>query len=84
MHDEYTNGILAEYAYCIKLGHDMRIGDTYPIGKIWNGVGKISEILNSKKISVQDEDGEEYVLYFEIIKKKSQILKTTIRIIGAD
>lgn len=35
LYDEYTSGILAEYAYCIQLGHDMHIGDTYPIGKIW-------------------------------------------------
>lgn len=84
MYDEYTSGILAEYAYCIQLGHDMHIGDTYPIEKIWNGIGNISEILKNRKISVQDEDGEEYVLFFEIIKKKSQILKTTVRIIDAD
>lgn len=84
MYDEYTSGILAEYAYCIRLGHDMRIGDTYPIGKLWNGKGNVSEILRSGKISVQDEDGEEYVLFFEIIKKKSQILKTIVRIIDAD
>lgn len=84
MYDEYTSGILAEYAYCIQLGHDMHIGDTYPIKKIWNGIGNISEILKNRKISVQDEDGEEYVLFFEIIKKKSQILKTTVRIIDAD
>lgn len=23
LYDEYTSGILAEYAYCIQLGHDM-------------------------------------------------------------
>lgn len=84
MYDEYTSGILSEYAYCIQLGHDMHIGDTYTIGKLWNGKGNISEILRSGKISVQDEDGEEYVLFFEIIKKKSQILKTIVRIIDAD
>ena len=54
LYDEYTSGILAEYAYCIQLGHDMHIGDTYPIGKIWNGVGNISEILRNRKISVED------------------------------
>ena len=75
LYDEYTSGILAEYAYCIQLGHDMHIGDTYPIGKIWNGVGNIS---------VEDEDGEIYTLFFRIIKKKSQILRTTVEIIDAD
>ena len=52
MHDEYTGGILSEYAYCIQLGHDMHIGDTYPIEKLWNGKGNISEILRNGKISV--------------------------------
>lgn len=84
LYDEYTSGILAEYAYCIQLGHDMHIGDTYPIGKIWNGVGNISEILRNRKISVEDEDGEIYTLFFRIIKKKSQILRTTVEIIDAD
>ena len=84
LYDEYTSGILAEYAYCIQLGHDMNIGDTYPIGKIWNGVGNISEILRNRKISVEDEDGEIYTLFFRIIKKKSQILRTTVEIIDAD
>ena len=60
------------------------IGDTYPIGKIWNGVGNISEILRNRKISVEDEDGEIYTLFFRIIKKKSQILRTTVEIIDAD
>lgn len=84
LYDEYTSGILAEYAYCIQLGHDMHIGDTYPIGKIWNGAGNISEILRNRKISVEDEDGEIYTLFFKIIKKKSQILRTTVEIIDAD
>ena len=53
----------------------------YFFGQLWDGNGDGEELLESGAIAVY-QDGEEYVVDFEILESAEDILQTRVKVIG--
>lgn len=54
---------------------------TYYFGQLWDGNGDGEELLKSGAIAVY-QDGEEYIVDFEILEAAEDILKTRVKVTG--
>lgn len=53
----------------------------YYFGQLWDGNGDGEELLESGAIAVY-QDGEEYIVDFEILESAEDILQTRVKVIG--
>ena len=67
------------------LGDDGTIetGKTYYFGQLWDGNGDGKEFLESGAIAVY-QDGEEFIVDFEIMESAKDILQTRVKVTGID
>lgn len=65
------------------LGDDDTIetGKTYYFGQLWDGNGDGEELLESGAIAVY-QDGEEFIVDFEIMESAEDILQTRVKVTG--
>lgn len=56
---------------------------TYYFGQLWDGNGDGEELLESGAIAVY-QDGEEYIVDFEIVETSEDILQTRVKVTGAN
>lgn len=59
----------------------IEVGEEYYFGQFWDGNGDGEELLESGAIAVY-QDGEEYVVDFEILESAEDILQTRVKVIG--
>jgi hypothetical protein len=59
----------------------MEVGEEYYFGQLWDGNGDEEELLESGAIAVY-QDGEEYIVDFEILEPADDILQTRVKITG--
>lgn len=59
----------------------IEVGEEYYFGQLWDGNGDGEELLESGAIAVY-QDGEEYVVDFEILESAEDILQTRVKVIG--
>lgn len=58
--------------------NEIQIGESYYFGQLWDGSGDGDELLGSGAIS---PDGE-FVVFFEQIDRKTDIMQTLVRVSG--
>ena len=56
---------------------EIKIGNTYYFGQLWDGEGEGQELLESRGISIDD-----VLVEFEVIEVHTDILKSIVRVIG--
>ncbi len=59
----------------------IEVGEEYYFGQLWDGNGDGEELLESGAIAVY-QDGEEYIVDFEILESAEDILQTRVKVIG--
>lgn len=59
----------------------IEVGEEYYFGQLWDGNGDGEELLESGAIAVY-QNGEEYVVDFEILEPVEDILQTRVKVIG--
>ena len=59
----------------------IEVGEEYYFGQLWDGNGDGEELLESGAIAVY-QDGEEYIVDFEILEPAEDILQTRVKVIG--
>lgn len=59
----------------------IEVGEEYYFGQLWDGNGDGEELLESETIAVY-QDGEEYIVDFEILESAEDILQTRVKVIG--
>lgn len=59
----------------------IEVGEEYYFGQLWDGNGDGEELLESGAIAVY-QDGEEYIVGFEILEPADDILQTRVKVIG--
>jgi len=59
----------------------IEVGEEYYFGQFWDGNGDGEELLGSGAIAVY-QDGEEYIVDFEILEPADDILQTRVKITG--
>ena len=61
----------------------IEVGEEYYFGQLWDGNGDGEELLESGAIAVY-QDGEEYIVDFEILEPAEDILQTRVKVTGID
>lgn len=59
----------------------IETGKEYYFGQLWDGNGDGEELLESGAIAVY-QDGEEYIVDFEILEPADDILQARVKVIG--
>lgn len=59
----------------------IEVGEEYYFDQLWDGNGDGEELLESGAIAVY-QDGEEYIVDFEILEPADDILQTRVKVIG--
>ena len=59
----------------------IEVGEEYYFGQLWDGNGDGEELIESGAIAVY-QDGEEYIVDFEIIEPAENILQTVVKVTG--
>lgn len=64
-------------------GHNdtIEVGEEYYFGQLWDGNGDGEELIESGAIAVY-QDGEEFIVDFEILESEEDILQTRVKVIG--
>lgn len=68
-------------SYVLGVENTIEAGKEYYFGQLWDGNGDGEELLESGAIAVY-QDGEEYVVDFEILESAEDILQTRVKVIG--
>lgn len=68
-------------SYVLGAENTIEAGKEYYFGQLWYGDGDGEELLESGAIAVY-QDGEEYVVDFEILESAEDILQTRVKVIG--
>lgn len=68
-------------SYVIGAEDTIEAGREYYFGQLWDGNGDGEELLESGAIAVY-QDGEEYIVDFEILESAEDILQTRVKVIG--
>lgn len=68
-------------SYVLGAENTIEAGKEYYFGQLWDGNGDGEELLESGAIAVY-QDGEEYVVDFEILESAEDILQTRVKVIG--
>lgn len=59
----------------------IEVGEEYYFGQLWDGNGDGEELIESGAIAVY-QDGEEFIVDFEILESEEDILQTRVKVIG--
>lgn len=59
----------------------IEVGEEYYFGQLWGGNGDGEELLESGAIAVY-QDGEEYIVDFEILEPAEDILEIRVKVTG--
>lgn len=70
-------------SYILGTEGTIEAGKEYFFGQLWDGNGDGEELLESGAIAVY-QDGEEYIVDFEILETAEDILQTRVKVIGID
>lgn len=57
------------------------VGEEYYFGQLWDGDGDGEELIESEAIAIY-QDGEEYIVDFEILESAEDILQTRVKVTG--
>nr|DAZ84981.1 MAG TPA: hypothetical protein [Caudoviricetes sp.] len=68
-------------SYVLGAENTIEAGKEYYFGQLWGGNGDGEELLESGAIAVY-QDGEEYIVDFEILESAEDILQTRVKVIG--
>lgn len=68
-------------SYILGDNDTIETGKTYYFGQLWDGDGDGEELLESGAIAVY-QDGEEYIVDFEIMEAAADILQTQVKVTG--
>ena len=68
-------------SYVLGAEDTIEAGREYYFGQLWDGNGDGEELLESGAIAVY-QDGEEYIVDFEILESAEDILQTRVKVIG--
>lgn len=61
----------------------IEVGEEYYFGQLWDGDGDGEELIESEAIAIY-QDGEEYIVDFEILESAEDILQTRVKVTGID
>lgn len=64
-------------SYIYGVEEEIKVGNTYYFGQLWDGYGDGLELLESRGISIDD-----ILIEFEVIEVDTDILKTIVQVIG--
>ena len=70
-------------SYVLGVENTIEAGREYYFGQLWDGDGDGEELLESGAIAVY-QDGEEYIVDFEILELAEDILQTVVRVTSID
>lgn len=59
----------------------IEVGEEYYFGQLWDGDGDGEELIESEAITIY-QDGEEYIVDFEILESAEDILQTRVKVTG--
>ena len=68
-------------SYVLGAENTIEASKEYYFGQLWDGNGDGEERLESEAIGVY-QDGEEYIVDFEILESAEDILQTRVKVIG--
>lgn len=68
-------------SYVLGAENTIEANKEYYFGQLWDGNGDGEELLESEAIAVY-QDGEEYIVDFEILESAEDILQTRVKVIG--
>lgn len=68
-------------SYVLGAENTIESGKEYYFGQLWDGSGDGEELLDSGAIAVY-QDGEEYIVDFEISESAEDILQTRVKVTG--
>lgn len=68
-------------SYVLGAENTIEAGKEYFFGQLWDGNGDGEELLESETIAVY-QDGEEYIVDFEILESAEDILQARVKVIG--
>lgn len=70
-------------SYILGTEGTIETGKTYYFGQLWDGNGDGEELIESGAIAVY-QDGEEYIVDFEVLESTEDILQTRVKVTGID
>lgn len=73
--------MLRTLSYVGAVVEEIRVGETYYFGQLWDGDGDGEELLESGAIAVYNEEAEDWeVVDFEIVEESENLLGTLVRV----
>ena len=73
--------MLRTLSYVGAVVEEIRAGETYYFGQLWDGDGDGVELLESGAIAVYNEEAEDWeVVDFEIVKENNDLLQTEVKV----
>lgn len=73
--------MLRTLSYVGAVVEEIRVGETYYFGQLWDGDGDGVELLESGAIAVYNEEAEDWeVVDFEIVKENNDLLQTEVKV----
>lgn len=73
--------MLRTLSYVGAVVEEIRAGETYYFGQLWDGDGDGEELLESGAIAVYNEEAEDWeVVDFEIVKENNDLLQTEVKV----
>lgn len=78
---EEINMKLNTLSYILGTEDKIEAGKEYFFGQLWDGNGDGEELIESGAIAVY-QDGEEYIVDFEVLETAEDILQTRVKVIG--
>lgn len=70
-------------SYVLGAENTIEAGKEYYFGQLWDGNGDGEELLESGAIAVY-QDGQEFIVDFEILESAEDILQTRVKVTGID
>lgn len=68
-------------SYVLGDNDTIEAGKEYFFGQLWDGNGDGEELIESGAIAVY-QDGEEYIVDFEVLESAEDILQTQVKVTG--
>ncbi len=61
---------------------EVKAGETYYFGQLWDGNGDAEELLESRAIGMIDDEGEDVIVDFKVVEADENILDTIVEVTG--
>lgn len=74
---------LSALSYILGTEDTIEAGKEYYFGQLWDGNGDGEELIESGAIAVY-QDGDEYIVDFEVLESAEDILQTRVKVVGID